>query len=73
MFKFFSFLEEVITTLWDLITNVVTGIVNAYFIIQNSVSLPIAILPYVPSFVFTSITIVVAVGVIKLIIGWGNS
>lgn len=72
MFKFFGFLENLFNTLWELITNLVTGLINAVIIVQQSVSLPLSILPYVPSFIFTSISIVVAIGIIKLIIGWGN-
>ena len=56
-----------------MVVNLVSGLVNALVIVTSSIQLPIQLLLYVPSFIGASITVVLAVGIVKLIIGWGNS
>lgn len=73
MFSFFDTIVDFFDTIWQFITNFITGLINAIFIITTATSIPLQLLVYVPSFIFTAITIVVAIGVVKLIVGWGNS
>lgn len=56
-----------------MIINLVTGLTNAILIVTSATSLPLKLLAFVPSFIGASITIVLAVGIVKLILGWGNS
>lgn len=73
MFKFFDWIVNVFSTLFQMLTNIVTGMYNAIVIVSQSMSLAYVLIPYIPSFIATSIYIVVAIGIIKLILGWGNS
>lgn len=56
-----------------MVINLVTGLINALVIVSSAVSLPTQLLLYVPSFIGASITIVLGIGITKLILGWGNS
>lgn len=73
MLNFFDMIGDFFASLWQMVVNLVSGLVNAILIVSSSIQLPIRLLLYVPSFIGASITLVLAVGVIKLIIGWGNS
>lgn len=72
MFNFFDTIVDFFDTIWQFITNFITGLINAIVIVTQATSIPLQLLVYVPSFIFTSITIVLAIGVVKLIVGWGN-
>lgn len=73
MFKMFESFWDFIVTIWNLVTNMLSSLVNAILIITQSVSVPLQLLSYVPAVIGSAITIVVSIGVIKLLIGWGNS
>lgn len=73
MLNFFNVISDFFSSIWQMIINIVTGLVNAMLILASSLAVPAGLLPYVPSFIGASITIVLGIGVIKLIIGWGNS
>lgn len=73
MFGFFDTIVDFFDTIWQFITNFITGLINAIVIVTQSTAIPLQLLVYVPSFIFTSITIVVAIGIVKLLVGWGNS
>ena len=72
MFSFFDTVVDFFDTIWQFFTNIITGLINAIMIVTQATSIPLRLLVYVPSFIFTAISIVLAVGVIKLIVGWGN-
>lgn len=63
----------VFETLWNLITNVVTGLTTFLSVVFHSLTLPPQLILYLPSFLSASVMAVVSIAVIKLIIGWGNS
>lgn len=73
MLNFFDMIADFFSSVWQMIINIVTGLVNALLIVASSLAVPVGLLPYVPSFIAASITIVLGVGVVKLIIGWGNN
>lgn len=56
-----------------MLINLVTGLINAIMIVTSAAGLPIQLLPLVPSFIGASVSIVMAIGITKLIIGWGNN
>ena len=71
-----SFIETLFSafeTLWNLITNVVTGLTTFLSVVFHSLTLPPQLTLYLPSFLSASVMAVVSIAVIKLIIGWGNS
>lgn len=72
MFSFFDTIIDFFDTIWQFLTNIITGMINAIVIVTQATAIPLQLLVYVPSFIFTSITIVLAIGVVKLIVGWGN-
>lgn len=73
MFSFFSLISDFFSSLWQMVVNLVSGLVNAIIIVTSATSLPLQLMTLVPSFISASITLVLGVGVIKLIVGWGNS
>lgn len=73
MLNFFDSIVDFFSSIWQMVINLVTGLINALVIVSSAVSLPPQLLMYVPSFIGASITIVLGVGITKLILGWGNS
>ena len=73
MLNFFDSIVDFFASIWQMVINLVTGLINALVIVSSAVSLPPQLLMYVPSFIGASITIVLGVGITKLILGWGNS
>ena len=73
MLNFFDSIVDFFASIWQMVINLVTGLINALVIVSSAVSLPPQLLLYVPSFIGASITIVLGVGITKLILGWGNS
>ena len=73
MLNFFDMIVDFFTSIWQIIVNLVSGLINAILIVFSSVEIPLKLIAFVPSFISASVTIVIAVGITKLIIGWGNS
>lgn len=73
MLNFFDMIADFFTSLWQMVVNLVTGLVNALLIVSSAVTLPPQLMALVPSFISASITLVLGVGIVKLIVGWGNS
>lgn len=72
MFNFFSSVDDFISTICNFISNFISGIVTAISVLLSAVTLPPALTGFVPSVLSTSIMVVGSIGVIKLIVGWGN-
>ena len=73
MFKFFDSLMDFIFTLWNLVVNTISSLINAIVVVTQATTVPLQLISYVPAVIGASITLVVAIGVIKLVLGWGNS
>lgn len=73
MLNFFDMIADFFTSIWQMIINLISSMTNAVLIISSACSLPVQLLAFVPGIVGASITIVFAVGIVKLILGWGNS
>ena len=73
LLNFFDAIVEFFSALWMMIQNIVTGTLTILQILPSVVGLPFALAPFVSSLIYASIGIVVSIGIIKLILGWGNS
>lgn len=73
MFKFFDSLMDFIFTIWNLVVNTISSLINAIVVVTQATTVPLQLVSYVPAVIGASITLVVAIGVIKLVLGWGNS
>lgn len=73
MLNFFDAIVEFFSALWMLIQNIVSGTLTVLSILPSIVALPFTLGPFVSSLIYASMGIVVALGVVKLILGWGNS
>lgn len=73
MFKFFDSLMDFIFTIWNLVVNTISSLINAIVVVTQATTVPLQLISYVPAVIGASITLVVAIGVIKLVLGWGNS
>lgn len=72
MLDFFDSVINFFDLLWQFISNMISGIITLLQILVNMVSLPTKLLNWVPGVIGSSILIVAAIGVAKLIAGWGN-
>lgn len=69
---FFDSIIEFFDMLWTFISNLVSGITTAISVVATAITLPPFLAGFLPSFVATSVIVVGSLGVIKLIVGWGN-
>lgn len=70
---FFSSIWNFFQALWDFLVNMVSSIITALFVVQDSMQLPALLPGIVPGIIGSCVAAVSAVAIIKLIIGWGNS
>lgn len=57
---------------WNFVSNMISGLITAISVLLSAVTLPPMLVGFVPSVISTSILVVGSIGVIKLIVGWGN-
>lgn len=73
MSNFFNALLDGLKMIVQFITNTVSSLLNASLLIANLPSFCATLIGQVPAILGASITMVLAIGVVKLILGWGNS
>lgn len=73
MSNFFKAIAEGLTMIVQFITNTVSSLLNATLLIANLPSFTSTLIGQVPAIIGASISIVLAIGVVKLVLGWGNS
>lgn len=73
MSNFFKAIAEGLTMIVQFITNTVSSLLNATLLISNLPSFTATLIGQVPAIIGASISIVLAIGVVKLVLGWGNS
>ena len=73
MFNFFSSVVEFFSVVWNFISNIISSTITAFSVIYSSLVIPQALRGFVPAFIGASIFIVSGIGIIKLILGWGNN
>lgn len=62
-----------ISTIGTFISNMVLSLIQALQMVANSATVPVVAAGWVSPLIGSCITIVGAIAVIKLIVGWGNS
>lgn len=72
MFSFFSTVVDFFAMIWDFVSNLLSGMVTAMEVLLKAVALPPLLVGFVPSIIASSMLIVGSVGMVKLIVGWGN-
>lgn len=72
MFNFFSSIIDFFSMVWNFVSNMISGLITAISVLLSAVTLPPLLVGFVPSVISTSILVVGSIGVIKLIVGWGN-
>lgn len=73
MKNFFSALVEGLNMIVQFLGNMVSSLLNATMLITNLPSFCATLIGQVPAIIGASITMVLAIGVVKLVLGWGNS
>ena len=73
MSNFFKAIADGLTMIVQFITNMVSSLLNATLLIANLPSFTTTLIGQVPAIIGASISIVLAIGVVKLVLGWGNS
>lgn len=71
--NFFKAIAEGLEMIGMFLTNIVSSLLNATLLIANLPSFTATLIGQVPAIIGASISIVLAVGVVKLVLGWGNS
>lgn len=69
MFKFFDIIVDFFQRIFSFISNIVLALGTALTMIKSSVTLPLGLVGYVPAILGSCIVVVVAVAVVKFIIG----
>lgn len=71
--NFFKAIAEALDMIGMFLTNIVSSLLNATLLIANLPSFTAILIGQVPAIIGASISIVLAIGVVKLVLGWGNS
>lgn len=71
--NFFKAIAEALDMIGMFLTNVLGSLLNATLLIANLPSFTATLIGQVPAIIGASISIVLAIGVVKLVLGWGNS
>ncbi len=71
--NFFKAIAEALDMIGMFLTNVLGSLLNATLLIANLPSFTATLIGQVPGIIGASISIVLAIGVVKLVLGWGNS
>lgn len=72
MKEFFNAVIDFFDMIWNFLSNLVSGLVTAFSVLSSALTLPPVLVGFVPGIIGTSILVVGSIGVIKLIVGWGN-
>lgn len=70
--NFFNSIIDFIEKAWQFLLNLINSLLTATSIISYLPSFSVTLAGFVPPFIGSCILAVVAIGVIKLIVGWGN-
>lgn len=73
MVNFFRSVTDFFASIWTLLSNLLSSMFQAIQIVTQVPVAGVTLIPFVPAVLGTCITIVLAVGIVKLILGWGNS
>lgn len=69
MFDFFDKIIGFVEQVWEFLVNLVNSLITAMETLLIVVQIPTILLPFLPSFIMVSVTIVISFSVIKFVIG----
>lgn len=70
--NFFKSIQEFFDMIGMFILNMVSSLLNATTLIANLPTFCATLIGQVPAIIGASITMVLGIGVVKLVLGWGN-
>ena len=73
MLGFFEGVWQVIANLIEFVSQTISSINMMIKLFGGVLAFPVEVVNFVPAFLLTSIYLVAVVGIIKLVLGWGNS
>lgn len=71
--NFFNAILDFFTNIYSFLSNMISSLLNASMLISYLPTFMVTLTGFVPSVIGASVTAVLAIGVIKLILGWGNA
>lgn len=71
--NFFNAILDFFSNIYLFLSNMISSLLNATMLIQYIPTFLVSLLGFVPSVIGASISAVLAIGVVKLILGWGNA
>lgn len=72
MLNFFGSIVDFFQSIWSFLTNLVSSLLTALTLLQQLPLFTTSLLGLVPGVLGSCIAVVVAIGIVKLIVGWGN-
>lgn len=73
MLGFLDWIVNLIETLFSFLINTIESLITFLLVLNDSLQLPFMLIGFAPAIIGASISAVVAIGVVKLILGWGNT
>ena len=73
MLGFLDWIVSFFETLLLLVTNLIDSLLTLLSVLVQAITLPPILIGFVPGIIGASISAVVAIGVAKLLLGWGNT
>ncbi len=72
MLDFFDYIIDMFQMLFDFILNLINSIITLLVVVAQAITIPPLLAGYAPAVLGTCILAVSAIGIAKLIAGWGN-
>lgn len=69
MLDFFGKIVDMISRFWDILVNVIKSLALSVVVISQSSGAAAGLIPYLPTILASSLSIVIAVSIVKLITG----
>lgn len=69
MFDFFDKIIGFFETIWNVVLNIVDGLITALEVLANMIAFPVVLYPILPAFLVSAVSITIAIGAVKFIIG----
>lgn len=73
MLNFFDAIVSFFNAIWQFVCNLISSTLLAIQVISVSLAIPVWLVGFVPAVIGSCIIVVAAIGVLKLVLGWGNS
>lgn len=73
MMNFFETILDFLTQAYNFMSNFIVSVFNATMLVSTLPTFITTLIGFVPPIVGASLTAVLGIGVVKLVLGWGNS